>query len=78
MGFLKPATLGTILVLVAAILLVLVTLSTPIIKGIYFLSADISNAGTATFGTLGYCIGGTCTAAKLGYELSEQPGHLTR
>ena len=65
MGFLKPATPGTLL------LLVLVTLSTPIIKGIYFLQADISNS-TATFGTLGYCIGGTCTAAKLGYDLSEQ------
>lgn len=69
----RPATPGTLLVLVAAILLGLVTISTPIIKSIYFLRATIGGRGNqngqeATFGTLGYCIGATCSSATLGYQ----------
>lgn len=69
----RPATPGTLLTLVAAILLGLVTISTPIIKSIYFLEATIGGGGSqngqvARFGTLGYCIGDTCSNPTLGYE----------
>ncbi len=70
-----PATPGTILTLAAAILLALVTISTPIIKSIYFLEATVGGGGsqngeTAHFGTLGYCIGNTCSGTTLGYEFN--------
>nr|QBH67403.1 hypothetical protein UE_1337 [Ustilago esculenta]QBH67521.1 hypothetical protein UEMT_1987 [Ustilago esculenta] len=69
---LRPATPGTLLTLMAAILLGLVTITTPIIKSIYFLEATIGGSGsqngqTARFGTLGYCIGDTCSNPTLGY-----------
>ncbi|GAK62085.1 uncharacterized protein PAN0_001d0282 [Moesziomyces antarcticus] len=69
----RPATPGTLLTLVAAILLGLVTISTPIIKSIYFLEATIGGRGSqngqvARFGTLGYCIGDTCSNSMLGYS----------
>ncbi|SNX81903.1 uncharacterized protein MEPE_00608 [Melanopsichium pennsylvanicum] len=69
----RPATPGTLLTLIAAILLGLVTISTPIIKGIYFLEATIGGSGsqngqTARLGTLGYCIGDTCSSPTLGYS----------
>lgn len=73
------ATPGTLIVLVAAVLLALVTVNTPVIKSIYFLSATIGGSGSqkgsvATFGTLGYCVGGTCSKPTLGYEFD--PGQL--
>ncbi|SPO21169.1 uncharacterized protein UTRI_00646 [Ustilago trichophora] len=69
----RPATPGTLLTLVAAILLGLVTISTPIIKSIYFLEATIGGSGSqrgqvARFGALGYCIGDTCSSPTLGYS----------
>ena len=69
----RPATPGTLLTLVAAILLGLVTISTPIIKSIYFLQATIGGNGpqsgqVARFGTLGYCLGDTCSSPTLGYS----------
>ncbi|KAJ1028026.1 hypothetical protein NDA13_003477 [Ustilago tritici] len=69
----RPATPGTLLTLVAAILLGLVTISTPIIKSIYFLEATIGGGGSqngqvARFGILGYCIGDTCSNPTLGYS----------
>ncbi|PWZ01443.1 pali-domain-containing protein [Testicularia cyperi] len=71
----RPATPGTLLVLVAAILLGLVTISTPIIKSIYFLEATVGGSGSqsgqvATFGALGYCIGSQCSNTTLGYEFN--------
>ncbi|GAC99322.1 hypothetical protein PHSY_006923 [Pseudozyma hubeiensis SY62] len=69
----RPATPGTLLTLAAAILLGLVTISTPIIKSIYFLEATIGGNGpqagqVARFGTLGYCLGNTCSSPTLGYN----------
>ncbi|BGP23761.1 rim9 protein [Rhodotorula toruloides] len=58
------------------ILLVLVSVSVPLLKSIYFLKASISTSvggtnisGTVTLGAWGYCVDGTCTSAKLGYSL---------
>ncbi|GAA5877040.1 hypothetical protein JCM3774_006884 [Rhodotorula dairenensis] len=72
----RPATPGTIVVLLATILLVLVSVSVPVTKTFYFLKANITAdvqgidiAGTVTLGCWGYCIGDNCTPAKLGYNL---------
>jgi hypothetical protein len=73
------------LVLAATILLVLVSVSVPVLKSIYFLQANIDvsavrvNAqasGSITLGVWGYCVSGigsgqTCSNVSLGYELSE-------
>ncbi|GAA5992744.1 hypothetical protein JCM10908_006912 [Rhodotorula pacifica] len=74
-GF-RPATPGTLVVLAATVLLVLVSVSVPITKSIYFLKANIVASvegiditGTVTLGCWGYCIGDNCTASKLGYNL---------
>ena len=57
-------------------LLVLVSVSVPITKSIYFLKANITAdvqgidiKGTVTLGCWGYCVGDTCTPSKLGYNL---------
>ncbi len=69
----RPATPGTILALAATVLLALATLSTPVIKSLYFLRATIGGSGSeagqvAEFGALGYCLSGQCSKAQLGYE----------
>ncbi|GAA6005152.1 hypothetical protein JCM10207_008524 [Rhodosporidiobolus poonsookiae] len=77
MGFhITPATPGTLVVLAATVLLVLVTVSTPLLKSIYFLKASIDVSvgstdvsGEVTLGTFGYCVDSTCTDPKLGYSL---------
>ncbi|GAA5889950.1 hypothetical protein JCM8208_001177 [Rhodotorula glutinis] len=68
----RPATPGTIVVFAATVLLVLVSVSTPLLKTFYFLDATISSGsikGTVKLGTFGYCVGNKCTSAKLGYQL---------
>jgi hypothetical protein len=55
-------------------LLILVSVSTPLLKSIYFLEANLSSgnySGTVRLGAWGYCVGGTCTSPKLGYSLSQ-------
>ncbi|KAN0060380.1 hypothetical protein ACQY0O_007709 [Thecaphora frezii] len=69
----RPATPGTLLTLAAAVLLGLVTISTPIWNSIYFLKATIGGQGAqsgqeATLGTLGYCISAKCSTPSIGYE----------
>ncbi|GAA6001353.1 SUR7/PalI family protein [Rhodotorula paludigena] len=67
---------GTIVVFAATVLLIFVTVSTPLIKSIHFLKATIDTQvgntnvrGEITLGCFGYCVGDTCTSAKLGYSL---------
>lgn len=76
MGYMRPATPGFLVTLVAAILLAVVSFSVPIFKSIYFLKASLAVEnidGTITFGTLGYCLtisGSTsCSSATVGYEV---------
>ncbi|GAA5894908.1 hypothetical protein JCM6882_008239 [Rhodosporidiobolus microsporus] len=76
MGFIKPATPGTLVVGGATVLLILVSVSTPLLKSIWFLRAELdlevsgrTISGDATLGAWGYCVGDTCTSAKLGYSL---------
>jgi len=77
----RPAFPGTMLALAATVVLVLVSVSTPIYKDIYFLSADlgvsvasVSLKGKVTLGVFGYCVEGigseaVCEGPRLGYEL---------
>ncbi|GAA5962295.1 hypothetical protein JCM21900_006386 [Sporobolomyces salmonicolor] len=72
----RPATPGTLVVIAATILLILVSVSTPLLKSIYFLKATIDASidgtdvsGTVTLGAWGYCVGSTCSTPKLGYSL---------
>ncbi|GAA5971950.1 hypothetical protein JCM11641_001583 [Rhodosporidiobolus odoratus] len=74
-----PATPGTLVVLAATILLILVSVSTPLLKSIWFLKASIDVSvgstdisGQVTLGAWGYCVGDTCTDARLGYSLDVQ------
>lgn len=78
---LNAALPGTVVCLAATILLILVTVSVPVTKSFYYLSADLSGsaagrtlAGELKLGTFGYCLqitGGkdTCTSATLGYSI---------
>lgn len=62
--------------MIALQLLILVSVSTPLLKSIYFLEANLSSgsfSGTVRLGAWGYCVGSTCTSPKLGYSLSEFP-----
>ncbi|KAH7885998.1 pali-domain-containing protein [Phlebopus sp. FC_14] len=77
MGFIRPATPGFLVTLVATILLAVVSFSVPLIKSVYFLKASLAVeniSGYITLGTLGYCttINGvtSCSSATVGYELS--------
>jgi len=76
MSFIRPATPGFLVTLVATILLAIVCFSVPYVKSVFFLRASLAVeglSGNITFGTLGYCLhlsnGTTCTKPHLGYEL---------
>jgi hypothetical protein len=78
MGFIRPATPGFIVTLIATVLLAVVSFCVPYFKSVYFLKANISISGingSITFGTLGYCLelanGTTCSSPTVGYQLGE-------
>ncbi|KAK4609476.1 pH-response regulator protein palI/prr-5 [Fulvia fulva] len=66
---LRPATPLSIIFLVAFVLLLLSTLSTPVIKGIPLGSFQGYN-----FGVLGYCKGDTCEGPRIGYSTGTKDG----
>ncbi|KNE95329.1 hypothetical protein PSTG_11408 [Puccinia striiformis f. sp. tritici PST-78] len=77
---LGPNTPATLIILAGSILLVLSTISNPIIKSFYFLSIKVASKvasipldGNIRLGTFGYCfeLGSqlACTKPKLGYNL---------
>ncbi|PWN45702.1 pali-domain-containing protein [Ceraceosorus guamensis] len=60
---------GTVLVLAAVICLALATCSTPVIKSLSFLDATASGSNRhIRLGTLGACVGNTCSSPRLGYS----------
>lgn len=63
MGLLRPATPLSIIFLAAFVLLLLSTLSTPIIKSI-----PIGTFQGYNFGVFGYCKGNDCSGYQLGYD----------
>ncbi len=68
---LREATPGLVINLACVLLLALVSFNAPLIKSLYFLRASYGGAGEATFGTMGYCIAGTCTGPTIGYRFGE-------
>jgi SUR7/PalI family len=76
MGFIRPATPGFIVTLVATCLLAVVSFCVPYFKSVYFLKATTTVegiSGSITFGTLGYCLEvnnvTSCSKPSIGYEL---------
>lgn len=69
---LRPATPLTILFFIAFVLLVLATISTPIIKGIPIASFD-----GVTFGVFGYCTPTTCSKIGVGYTVGTYGSSLS-
>ncbi|KAM0788742.1 hypothetical protein ACM66B_002834 [Microbotryomycetes sp. NB124-2] len=64
----RPATPGTVVVLAATILLVLVSVSVPLLKSIYFLKASVAGQ-EIVLGCWGVCVNGQCSKSSLGYSL---------
>lgn len=71
--------IGTFFLFVAFVLLIVVTITSPVVNGISMMHVDLgSNAAAAqevTFGTFGYCVRGIgrgdsddCTRSKIGYD----------
>lgn len=60
---LKPATPLTVLLLAAFVLLLLSTLSTPVIKGI-----PLATFQNVDLGVFGYCRGSQCSKVRVGYS----------
>lgn len=60
---LKPATPLSVLLFIAFALLLLSTLSTPVIKAI-----PLATYQNVDFGVFGYCRGSQCIPARVGYD----------
>jgi len=60
---------GVFFLLVATVLLIVVSVGTPVWDSVYFLKADI-NPGILKLGQWGYCLDSVCTKAHLGYKLT--------
>lgn len=54
LGFFRH--LGSFLLLAACILLIITTITAPVIKNLAILRVDLQNGDTVNFGTFGYCI----------------------
>jgi hypothetical protein len=65
---LRPATPLAILLFVAFALLLLSTLSTPIIKAIPLGVYKAANVGVVNFGVFGHCTGDKCSGIEIGYD----------
>ena len=61
---LRPATPLTVLFFVAFVLLLLSTISTPIVKGI-----PLASFNGVTFGVFGYCKKSGCSKIQIGYPV---------
>ncbi|WVN87614.1 uncharacterized protein L203_102797 [Cryptococcus depauperatus CBS 7841] len=77
---LGPIHCGSLLLLVATVLLLVTSISTPVIHNISFLDIKSGNS-KATFGVFGYCsniIGkDQCSSRHLGYDIARVTGTLT-
>ena len=66
----RPATPLSVLFLVAFALLLLSTISTPVIKGI-----PLASWKGTDFGVFGYCTGGNCSNIEIGYDTGTRQTH---
>jgi len=63
--------IGTFLLFAACILLLITTISAPVVNDIALLKVSLTNGSTASFGTFGYCIlrdNDWCTSKTVGYS----------
>jgi len=67
--------IGTFLLFAAAILLLITTISSPVVNSIAILKVDLKNGSTVAFGTFGHCIldvksngDDWCTGSHIGYD----------
>lgn len=63
---LRPATPLTVLFFVAFVLLLISTISTPIVKGI-----PLADFDGVTFGVFGYCKSTGCSNIQIGYPVGK-------
>lgn len=63
---------GALLLLGAAVLLLITSISAPVVNHLSILKVDLQNGDTVKFGSFGYCIlssqGTACTKAHIGYS----------
>lgn len=63
---------GVLLILAASILLLITSISAPVVNRLSLLKVDLQNGDTIKFGSFGYCILGTeatnCTKSHIGYS----------
>ncbi|TYJ53815.1 hypothetical protein B9479_005576 [Cryptococcus floricola] len=78
---LGPIHCGSFLLLAATVLLLVSSISAPVIHNISFLDIKQGSSSKATFGVFGYCsniIGSdSCSDRKLGYDIADVTGTLT-
>lgn len=66
--------IGTVLLLAATVLLVIASISAPVVNNISILHAEILGNNEISYGTFGYCIRGvgdendSCTSSRVGYS----------
>ncbi|MBE3048427.1 hypothetical protein IMZ48_39170 [Candidatus Bathyarchaeota archaeon] len=65
---LRPATILSVFIFVAFALMLVATISTPIIKAI-----PLGKVDDVTFGVFGYCKGDDCSGITIGYDPSMSP-----
>jgi len=68
MGFVH--LFGVFCLLAATVLLILVSIGLPVWKSIYFLDAAVSAGDHIRMGQWGVCVAGSCSKAKLGYDMN--------
>jgi hypothetical protein len=70
LGFLRH--LGSFFLLAACVLLIITTITAPVIKDLAILRVNLQNGDTVNFGTFGYCVlsesGNSCTKSRIGYS----------
>ncbi|OBT64398.1 hypothetical protein VE03_05711 [Pseudogymnoascus sp. 23342-1-I1] len=70
LGFFRH--LASFLLLAACVLLIITTITAPVVKDLAILRVNLQNGDTVNFGTFGYCIlsdsGNSCTNKHIGYS----------
>ncbi|KFY28434.1 hypothetical protein V493_02933 [Pseudogymnoascus sp. VKM F-4281 (FW-2241)] len=70
LGFLRH--LASFLLLAACVLLIVTTITAPVVKDLAIFRVDLEDGSSVNFGTFGYCIlregGHSCTKAAIGYS----------
>ena len=62
--------IGVFLILAAAILLLIATITSPVVNDLALMKVSLNNGSTVTFGSFGYCVqgGNYCSPKVIGYH----------